>query len=418
MKVYKFGGASVRDGEGIRNLARIVSEESEDMVVIISAFGKTTNALEGVLKAWMAGDNAFKTLLEEIYNYHKSVILELFNDPSLTTGRIDLSFAVLKEYLLAKNSHEYDFNYDQVVSYGEIWSTLIVADYLKLSSSDVEWIDVRIHLITDDRYRDANILWSESTKRVCNSFDFRKKRIYVTQGFIGGTVTGQATTLGREGSDYTAAIVANILDAERVVVWKDVPGILNADPKWLHDAQTLDHLSYKEAVEMTFSGAKVIHPKTIKPLHNKNIPLHVRSFLSPELKGTIINADAVFDSILPVFIKKEDQILISFHPKDFSFVMGDNLSMIFHSFMIHGIKVNLVQASAVSINVCVDDEKPKVEALINDMKSEFSAVYNDNTELLSIRHYTPGAIERITSGREILLEQRTRSTVRFVVRKA
>jgi aspartate kinase len=281
----------------------------------------------------------------------------------------------------------------------------------------VKWCDIRENLVTDDRYRDANILWSESTKRARSIFDFRKQRVFVTQGFVGGTVTGHTTTLGREGSDYTAAILANILDAECVVVWKDVPGILNADPKWLPDARKIDEISYKEAVEMSFSGAKVIHPKTIKPLHNKNIPLYVRSFLAPEESGTVIKAEAALRKAEPVFIKKENQILISILPKDFSFVMGDNLSRIFHTFITHGIKVNLVEASAVIIDVCVDDERPKVDALIEDLKDEFSAFYNENVELLSIRHYTSEAIERITRGRDILLEQRTRSTVRFVVRE-
>jgi aspartate kinase len=202
-----------------------------------------------------------------------------------------------------------------------------------------------------------------------------------------------------------------------VVVWKDVPGILNADPKWIPEAQKLEEISYREAVEMSFSGAKVIHPKTIKPLHNKNIPLYVRSFLTPEEKGTVIKVDAILRKIMPVFIKKEDQILISILPKDFSFVMGDNLSRIFHSFISHGIRVNLVEASAVSIDVCVDDERPKVDSLILDLKEEYSAVYNENIEMLSIRHYTPEARELIIKGREILIEQRTRSTVRFVVRK-
>jgi aspartate kinase len=312
---------------------------------------------------------------------------------------------------------KYDFEYDQVVSYGEIWSTIIVAEYLKKNFQYGDWCDIRENLLTDDRYRDANVLWSESAKRIKSIFDFSKERIYVTQGFIGGTTTGHTTTLGREGSDYTAAILANILDAECVVVWKDVPGILNADPKWLPDARKLDEISYREAVEMSFSGAKVIHPKTIKPLHNKNIPLYVRSFLTPEEKGTVIKVDAILRKIMPVFIKKEDQILISILPKDFSFVMGDNLSRIFHSFISHGIKVNLVEASAVSIDVCVDDERPKVDSLILDLKEEYSAVYNEHVEMLSIRHYTPEALERITKGREILLEQKTRSTIRFVVRE-
>ena len=281
---------------------------------------------------------------------------------------------------------------------------------------DVEWCDIREYILTDDRFRDANVLWNESTKRVLSRFNFRKERIYVTQGFIGGTVAGNTTTLGREGSDYTAAILANMLDAECVVVWKDVPGILNADPKWFSDARKLDEISYKEAVEMSFSGAKVIHPKTIKPLHNKNIPLHVRSFLTLEEKGTVIKADAILKKILPVFIKKEDQILISILPNDFSFVMGDNLSRIFLSFITHGIKVNLVEASAVSIDVCVDDERAKVEVLIDDLRTEFAAVYNEKMEMLTIRHYTKDSIELITKGREILIEQPTRSTVRFVVR--
>jgi aspartate kinase len=277
-------------------------------------------------------------------------------------------------------------------------------------------VDIRKCLLTDDRYRDANILWNESSGLVQTAFDFTKYPMYVTQGFIGATVAGQSTTLGREGSDYSAAIIANILDAESVTVWKDVPGLLNADPKWLPDASTLEEISYKEAVEITFSGAKVIHPKTIKPLHNKNIPLYVRSFINPDEKGTVIKADAMLKKVMPVFIRKENQILISILPKDFSFMMGDNLSRIFYTFIMHGIKVNLVEASAVSIDVCVDDERPKVESLLVDLTTEYSAFYNENVEMLSIRHYTPEAIERITSGRDIMLEQRTRSTVRFVVK--
>jgi aspartate kinase len=417
MKVYKFGGASVRDGSGIRNLTEIVAGATGNLVIVVSAFGKVTNSLEKVLRAWLNNDSAWSDLLEEIYLYHQSVIDELFNGKSDVSDNIENSFAGLKEYLSAGKRGEYDYEYDQVVSYGELWSTIIVAGFLKTALQGVEWIDIRENLLTDSRFRDANILWSESKSRIQGVINFDTNRIYVTQGFIGGTVTGRTTTLGREGSDYTAAIIANMLDAECVVVWKDVPGILNADPKWLPDARKLDEVSYKEAVEMTFSGAKVIHPKTIKPLHNKNIPLHVRSFINPADEGTVIKADALIKEIMPVYIKKEDQILISILPRDFSFVMGDNLSRIFHTFMLHGIKVNLVEASAVSIDVCLDDERPKVDALISDLKSDFSAVYNERVEMLSIRHYTPEALDRITLGREILLEQRTRSTVRYVVRQ-
>jgi len=406
MKVYKFGGASVKDAAGIRNLAKIVFQETGNLVVVVSALGKTTNALEKVLKAWMNNSEDYTNLLDEVFAAHFLIIYDLFGKGSDTDARFRNSFAVLREYLLNYPRGKYDFEYDQIVSYGEVLSTIIVAEYLRTKIKDAEWVDLREILLTDDRFRDANVLWSESTKRVRNTFDFTKKRIFITQGFIGGTVAGHTTTLGREGSDYTAAILANMLDAESVVVWKDVPGILNADPNWFPDAVKLDEISYREAVEMSFSGAKVIHPKTIKPLHNKNIPLYVKSFLDPAKEGTVIKAD--------ITLRK---ILISILPKDFSFVMGDNLSMIFHTFIKHGIKVNLVEASAVSIDVCIDDERAKVDSLIDNLKDEYSVVYNGNVEMLSIRHSTPEAICVISEGREILLEQRTRSTVRFVVRK-
>jgi aspartate kinase len=416
MKVFKFGGASVKDAGGIKNLADIVSQEKGDLVIVVSAFGKTTNGLEKVLKAWISEGIVYKSLLNVIYKFHQSVISDLFNNRSDASHKIDISFAKLNEYLSTDRRTVYDYDYDQVVSYGEIWSTIIVSEYLKTLFSDVEWVDIREILLTDDRFRDANILWNESTNRIRSALNFKMKRIYVTQGFIGGTVTGESTTLGREGSDYTAAVLANILDAEIAVVWKDVPGILNADPQWFTNAVKLDELTYKEAVEMSFSGAKVIHPKTIKPLHNKRIPLHVRSFLHPQEMGTVIKADVTVRTRIPVFIKKEDQILISILPRDFSFVMGDNLSRVFHSFMVHGIKVNLVEASAISLDVCVDDDRPKVDRLIDFLKEEFATMYNERVELLTVRHYTSEAIDRTTTDREILLEQRTRSTVRFVVR--
>lgn len=417
MKVYKFGGASVKDAAGIINLAKIVSSESSALVIVVSAFGKTTNSLEKVLKAWLNDEEIYIGLLDNICKEHLLVVEELFMDRAEVKEKIYKSFAKLKEYLSSSTKRKYDFEYDQIVSYGEIWSTIIVEAFLKYSGSDTAWTDMRDSLITDNRFRDANVIWEESTERINKIIDFGKHQIYVTQGFIGGTITGQSTTLGREGSDYTAAIIGNMLDAECVVFWKDVPGILNADPKWRSDATRLQEISYKEAVEMTFSGAKVIHPKTIKPLHNKNIPLLVKSFIDPNEIGTIIKADAKPEKIVPIFIRKEDQILISILPKDFSFVMGDNLSHVFHSFTNNGIKVNLVQASAVSINVCVDDERVNVNALINDLGKDFKAIYNDEVEMLSIRHYTPEALTSIMSGREILLEQRTRRIVRFVMKK-
>ncbi len=416
MKVYKFGGASVKDARGIKNLTGIVSREKDQLVIVISAFGKTTNALERVLKAWLHGDKDYLGHLDDIGSYHSSVIAELFPPGNSARVRTDESFAELRHYLHSNRKNNYDHDYDQVVSYGELWSTIIVSEFLIASGLDAEWIDIRKCLLTDGRHRDANILWNESTGRIRKQFDFTRSHIFVTQGFIGSTTEGHTTTLGREGSDFTAAILANILDAGSVTVWKDVPGLLNADPKWLPDAQVMEEISYKEAVEITFSGAKVIHPKTIKPLHNKNIPLHVKSFVNPGEEGTIVKADATLKKVIPVFIRKENQILISLVPKDFSFVMGDNLSRIFSIFTDKGIRVNLVEASAVAIDVCVDDERTRIDALLAELDTEYSAYYNENVEMLTIRHYTPEAITRITSSREILLEQRMRSSVRFVVR--
>lgn len=417
MRVYKFGGASVKDAAGIRNLARILEGVNDGLVVVVSAFGKTTNALESILGSWYSSDRSWEEKLGNLVSYHRDVMHELVKNPSGLSDETEISFAKLRDYLSVPPRFEYDQEYDQVVSYGELWSTMIVSEYLKSEGSEAEWTDIRKVLITDNRYRDANILRDESLKRALAAFDFTKSSVYVTQGFIGGTFAGFSTTLGREGSDYTAALLGNMLDADSVTVWKDVPGIMNADPRWLPDAEMLEEISYREAVEMTFSGAKVIHPKTIKPLHNKKIPLYVRSFIETQKEGTTIKEDASLRKLLPVYIRKENQILISILPKDFSFVMGDSLGIVFQAFANHGIKVNLVEASAVSINVCVDDERARIESLLSDLGRDYSAVYNENAEMLTIRHYTLEAIDRITQGREILLEQRARSTVRFVVRR-
>lgn len=417
MKVFKFGGASINDADGFKNLYEIVSRERSDLIIVVSAIGKTTNALEIVLKAWMAGDPAYEKYLDNIKDAHYKILVKLFSVEEDAVQLLYHAFEFLGDYLKSDKKGDYDFEYDQVISYGEIWSSILVYEYLKNRLKGVELVDIRDCLKTDNRHRDADINWEESVVRANTSFNFLNHEIYVTQGFIGGTAKGDTSTLGREGSDYTAAVLANMLNAESVTVWKDVPGILNADPKWMDDALKLEEMSYREAVEMTFSGAKVIHPKTIKPLHNKNIPLHVKSFINPSERGTVIKADAAIRKVVPVFIRKEDQILISIVPRDFSFVMGDNLGRIFHSFMLLGIKVNLVEASAVSLDVCVDDERYRIDKLLGNFKPEFSVVYNENVEMLTIRHFTEDSVKRITEGREILLEQRTRSTVRFVVRK-
>lgn len=417
MKVYKFGGASIKDAAGVRNLLDIVSKEQSELILVVSASGKTTNALEKILDKWFAGDAMYAELIDKLLEYHLQILNDLlFKPDSEAVACVYEIFGKIKEQLESGKKGNYDFEYDQLISYGESLSVIMVYEYLKTRLDRIEMVDIRDCIITDNRYRDANIIWDKSVIRASSSFNFVNSRIYLTQGFVGSTVEGYTTTLGREGSDYTAAVLANMLNAESVTVWKDVPGILNADPVWMNDTQLLEEISYREAVEMTFSGAKVIHPKTIKPLHNKKIPLYVKSFINPSSVGTIIKSDAVLKKVIPVYIKKENQILITILPRDFSFVMDENLSRIFHVFMQYGIKVNLVEASAVSIDVCVDDDRRRIDALIENMNLEFALVYNENVEMLTIRHYTQAAVNKITEGREILLEQRMRSTVRFVVR--
>lgn len=418
MKVFKFGGASIKDADGIKNLLKIISEENSELVIVVSASGKSTNALEAILNAWFTDDPRYLTLIDGLLQTHYGILNGLSVEPKSEVVRlVSVTIESLKEYLLKAKKENFDFEYDQVIPYGELLSSIIVFEYLKPRLNEIELVDIRDCIKTDNRFRDANIEWEQSAIRTNSVFNFLNNRIYITQGFIAGTAGGDTSTLGREGSDYTAAVLANMLNAESVTVWKDVPGILNADPVWMDGTQLLEEISYREAVEMTFSGAKVIHPKTIKPLHNKKIPLYVKSFINPASGGTIIKSDAVLKKVIPVFIKKENQILISILPRDFSFVMDENLSRIFHVFMQNGIKVNLVEASAVSIDVCVDDERRRIDTLIENMNPEFALVYNENVEMLTIRHYTPDAVNKITEGREILLEQRMRSTVRFVVRK-
>ncbi len=416
MVVYKFGGASVKDVDGIGNLGRIVSREERDMVIVVSAFGKTTNALENVVGLWSDGDSSYRALLEDVVSSHYAVLEALGLGSTKEASILRESVATAMSYLDSNSPSLYDFDYDQIVSCGEIWSTLIIAAYLKSVGLDIGWIDIRGVLLTDDRYRDANVKWQESAGLMASAFDFNGASGYITQGFIGGNARGYTTTLGREGSDYTAALIANMLNAESVTVWKDVPGLLNADPEWMPDAALLNEISYREAVEMTFSGAKVIHPKTIKPLHNKGIPLYVRSFADITAPGTVIRGEAPSEHEVPVYVRKQNQVLISIVPDDFSFATSDNMSRIFTTLNDLGIKVNLVQASALSIDVCADYEKERLTRLIEILGGRFSVAWNESTEMLTIRHFTPEAIEKITAGRERLMVQYTRNMVRFVVR--
>lgn len=415
MIVYKFGGASVKDEWGVKNLAEIVSRVDDRLVVVVSALGKTTNMFESVLGKLIVGDDSYLKLFNDIISYHTDLANSLFSRGE-AVNLLNPMFAVTKELMLTLPGKDYDFSYDQLVSHGELYSTRIVSRWLSKSGMDSEWVDIRNHLITDSNFREANVDWDESALRISDVFSKSGNKVSVTQGFIGSN-NGDTTTLGREGSDFTGAIIANICDAESFTIWKDVPGVLNADPKWIDDAHRLDNISYKEALEMSFSGAKVIHPKTIKPLHNKSIPLFVKSFLDPKDRGTVVSLDESIEQEIPVFVRKQEQVLISFIPKDFSFALCDNLGKLFDTFNRCGIKTNLVQASAVSIAVCVDYEKGRIAELRSQLSKDYKILMNEDVEMLTLRYYNSTAIKTLTAKREVLIEQRTRKSIRYIVKQ-
>jgi len=417
MFVFKFGGASVKDSKGVKNLLNITKSFTEDLIIVVSALGKTTNALEEILKLSFEEDEECNKKFEILKRYHFIIINDLFPEKSNPIyNEISEEFNNLYSKLFDKELNSFDLKYDQVVSFGEIFSTKIVSAYLNSQDLVNEWIDIRKVFITDDTYREAKINFEQTKAIASNSFDFKNDKIYLTQGFIGGSTNGHVTTLGREGSDYTAAVIANLLNAEKVIVWKDVDGILNADPQYFEETQKLDEISYQEAVELAYFGAKVIHPKTLKPLHNKNIPLYVRSFLNPEGEGTEIDCFKHYDQDLPIFILKKDQMLISLFPKDLSFVMEDELSKIFKYLSEHRIKVNLIQNSAISFSFCIDNGNKNSKQLIERLKEDYKVLYNDHLELFTIRHYSEEAINKVIKDRKVYIEQRSRHTAHFVIR--
>ncbi len=409
-KVYKFGGASVRDAEGVRNLERIVRAADSDLVVVVSAMGKTTNALERVVEALAAGqeDKALSQWVD-IIDYHVAIMKALGLQPGVDVR--------LQGEIPYDPQRSFDENYDQVVSLGEIMSTQIVAVYLLKQGCAVEWWNMPKLLRTDDTWREAKVDEVASRAIIRAGWDRpQRPRIVVAQGFIGGTVDGRHTTLGREGSDYTAALMANYLDAESVTIWKDVPGILNADPRIESETVLIPSLRYQDAVELSYSGAQVIHPKTIRPLENKHIPLYVKPFGEPEAAGSCISADARGPINVPVYIWRKNQILITMRAKDFAFVLEESLSEIFDIIHRHRLKVSLIQSSAVTISVCVDNTRFVADA-IAALSEHFNVTYNENLSLLTIRGTTPEILEQAKAGRTIMLSQTTRRTARLVVKE-
>lgn len=418
MKVYKFGGASVRSAEGIRNIARIVSGVEDDLFIVVSAMGKTTNAMEVVLDAFMRAERtAAQEKLMEVETYHTEIITELFDDAQAGIRAVMPLFDELKDIVQKGIGDDYDRWYDKLVSYGEIISTTIVSAYLNQAGIENAWLDMRSLLVTDSNFREANVRMTESQQRLKQAADFTSNRIYIGQGFIGANIKGDPTTLGREGSDYTAAVVGNLLDAESVSIWKDVPGILNADPRIFADTVHIPELTYLDAVELAFSGAQIIHPKTIKPLQNKLIPLYVRPFGSPSEPGSVIKATVEKPIDVPVLILRKNQVLITMRPHDFSFVLEDSLSHAFQVMNKHRLKISLIQSSAISISVCVDNTRYLAGAL-DELANDFKVTYNDGLELLNIRGTNPEIMEKCTASREILLSQHTRRIARFLMREA
>ncbi|HNS11807.1 MAG TPA: aspartate kinase [Bacteroidia bacterium] len=419
MLIFKFGGASVKDAEAVQNVANILSQyKDEKVVVIISAMGKTTNALELVVESYMSKSPDLIKYLNEVKSYHLSILEGLdFKSDHPVRNDIENCFTEIEWVLEEEPSREYNFIYDQIVSQGEMMSTKIISAYLKAIGITNEWLDVRDVLQTNNRYRDAQVNWELSTRLMNERIPNLQKRsnFIITQGFIGGTSENYTTTLGREGSDFTAAIFSYCLNATEMVVWKDVPGVLSADPKFSDEAVKLDEISYHDAIELTYYGATVIHPKTIKPLENKNIPLRVRSFKSPADKGTSIAAYASTKPLVPCFIFKTKQILLSISSKDFSFIAEESLSKIYHIFAELNIKINLMQNSAITFSVCMDNDPFKIPHLIERLKLDFHVLYNENLRLITIRHYYPSTIEALLKGKEILLEQRSRHTAQLVL---
>lgn len=418
MKVFKFGGASVKDAEGVKNLASIVHHYTDDLVIVVSAMGKTTNALELLTKNYFNGNS--ENILENINalkKFHFEIIEKLFGDHSNEISHeITSDFRLLEKRMKHSPSLDYDFEYDQIVSLGEIFATKITSAYLNFNGINNKWKDIRQTLRTDATWREGNIDWSLSSELFLSQFNFAENRVYVTQGFIGATTTDQTTTLGREGSDYTAAIVANLLNAESVTIWKDVPGIMNADPNKFESTQKLDMLSYREAVEMTYYGAKVIHPKTMKPLVEKNIPLYVRSFMEPEEQGSVICSIDHVMNYVPVFIVKEDLILITISPLDFSFMAEESMSEIYKIFAQYRMKVNLVQQSAMNFSLAIDRPERGFDKIITELKKKFLVRYNEGLELLTIRYYNEDVIQKMTKDRSVFVAQRTRTTARFLIK--
>jgi aspartate kinase len=419
MQVFKFGGASVKNADAVKNVASIVKAYAkEPTIIVISAMDKTTNKLEALVNAYFYGQGEVESVFRELKDFHFGITQQLFKDPTAVNNEIENVFVEVLWALEEEPSFTYNHHYDQLVSQGEVLATKIVSAYLNENGIANKWLDARGIIQTDNTYREGKVDYALSESMVQSLLlpELKKTNIVITQGFIGGTSENFTTTLGREGSDYTAALLAYFSNAERVIIWKDVPGVLNADPKYFKNTKKIDELTYHDAIELTYYGASVIHPKTIKPLQNKNIPLFVRSFLKPEDEGTVIKESEKRINVTS-YIFKVNQILLSIQPKDFSFIAEENLSAIFSLFSKYNVHANMIQNSAISFSVCTDYDEHKIEPLIAELQEQFKVLYNKDVQLMTIRNYDNDIISKLSENKIVLIEQRSRNTHQMVMKE-
>lgn len=420
MRVYKFGGASIASPERMAALLPIVSGEQQPLLIVISALGKTTNALESIVKAACSGDMAHAMELKrKLEKEHLQYAHDLLSPAIYTDAETALMplFTEFDKAILAANARQFDKSYDQIVSMGELFSSTIMHYMLVQNGVSSEWVDVRRVILTDDTYRDASVHWNHTRleAQAIIGRTLKQRDVVVTQGFIGATEKGASVTLGREGSDYTAAILAAMLGAESVTIWKDVDGFRNADPKLFEDTVKIEAISFAEVIEMAFYGAQIIHPKTIKPLHNYHIPLYVKCFLDKSLEGTVIKEDVSDAHYPPLIVLKENQVLVQVTTRDFSFITEDNLSKIYSIFHDLKVKINLIQNAAISFIACIDNREEKIVALRKALSEQYKVSLNDNVSILTVRHFNTEIIDKLTKGRKSLLKQETRKTMQVVM---
>lgn len=415
MRIFKFGGASVKDAKGVKNVVKVLEQVGhEQTLIVISAMGKSTNALEKVVHNYFENKKELKDTINELKAFHDQILIDLFeNEKHSVFGKTKTLFEELQGFLSWNKSPNYGFVYDQVVCYGELISTTILSEYLASTGIKNTWLDVRDFIKTDANYRDAGVDWERTQAAISKGVN--KAHLNIAQGFLGSDGNNFTTTLGREGSDYTAAIFAYCLNANSVTIWKDVPGVLNADPRHFTDTQLLNQISYEEAIELAFYGASVIHPKTLQPLQRKEIPLYVKSFLNPKDLGTRVSKGHRLEPAVPCFIVKKNQVLLSLSALDFSFMVEENISDVFRLLHEYKMKVDVIQNSAISFSVCIDNKFDRLPELLAHLKARFKVNCHENVSLYTIRHFNDKAVQSLEKGKEILLKQLSQETMQMVV---